>query len=787
MNQQELRELENKCIQEHAPACTAACPIHVDVRGLAAAVQQGDFSGGLRILRKTLPFPGIISYICDHPCQISCKRSEVGDAISIAALEKSCVVWGGELESIKPLPPKSKRVAVVGGGLSGLTAAFDLARKGYRVSIYEAAHQMGGFLWDIDRARLPESVILKDLLALESLGINIFLETPVKEKCINSNDVSYIEILGQNDAVFLGINRQAADNLLLSQSSCENIEVDPVTYMTNLDGVFAFSSALPASSKSPIFSVMEGRRTATSIDRYLQKVSLQASRANEGPYTTRLFTSVQGIPPLSKVLPEDSVSGFTVDEAVLEAKRCILCECMECVKVCEYLNHYGGYPKKYVREIYNNLSIVMGTRYSNKLINSCSLCGLCAEICPENLDMGSVCKEARQVMVQQERMPASAHDFALRDMAFSNSEKFALFRNQPGTNASQYAFFPGCQLSASSPDYIKMLYEALCQMLPASPGLGVGLILRCCGAPADWAGQVDLFQQAQEEFLDNYAALGNPQLILACSSCYQIFKTQFPQVDIISLWEIIDKYGLLAGLLENRSPTPKPLAIHDPCSTRYEKQIQDSARSILGKLGQAVNELELSREKTECCSYGGQMWLANPDLAAKTVQRRISESQKDYVTYCAMCRDFFARHGKPSLHLLDLIFGKDLHSLARRIGPGYSQRHENRAHLKRSMLKGIWGEDMADGEKYENLLLSITPEVQEMLDQRLILIEDIQQVVDYAETKNKKLLNKKTGHFLAYFKPAAVTYWVEYAPQGEAFVIYKAYSHRMEIGEETIQ
>ena len=60
------------------------------------------------------------------------------------------------------------------------------------------------------------------------------------------------------------------------------------------------------------------------------------------------------------------------------------------------------------------------------------------------------------------------------------------------------------------------------------------------------------------------------------------------------------------------------------------------------------------------------MWLANPELAAKAVQRRIAESPHDYVTYCAMCRDFFARQGKPTLHLLDLIYGADLQSLANR-------------------------------------------------------------------------------------------------------------------------
>jgi hypothetical protein len=149
-----------------------------------------------------------------------------------------------------------------------------------------------------------------------------------------------------------------------------------------------------------------------------------------------------------------------------------------------------------------------------------------------------------------------------------------------------------------------------------------------------------------------------------------------------------------------------------------------------------------------------------------------------------MCRDFFARQGKPTLHLLDLIFVEDPFRLADRRGPGYSQRHENRRRLKKKLLKEIWGEDMADKKAYEGIQLIIPREAQEMLEARQILVEDIQQVIEYAERTGSKLLNKRTRHFLAYYKPGTVTYWVEYSPAEEAYLIHKAYSHRMEIGEE---
>jgi Fe-S oxidoreductase len=447
---------------------------------------------------------------------------------------------------------------------------------------------------------------------------------------------------------------------------------------------------------------------------------------------------------------------------------------MECVKACEYLAHYGRYPRRYVREIYNNLSIVSGTRAANSLINSCSLCGLCGEICPEQLDMGPVNQAARRLMVEQNRMPPSAHDFALRDMAFSNSAHFALARNRPGRRTSDYVLFPGCQLSASSPEHVERVYAYLTDRMGDR---SVGLMLGCCGAPANWAGRAALFDSTLAVWREHLQAMGNPTVVLPCSSCHQVFKNHLPEVEIISLWEIFDQYGPPAGAAH----PSRTFSVHDPCTTRYEIHIQDSVRNIVERLGYQIEELTLSRERTECCSYGGLMWLANGSLARKVVRRRIAESDADYVTYCIMCRDFFARQGKRTLHILDLIYDEDIDERATRGSPGYSQRHENRVRLKRRLLKTIWGEEMDGSQPHETIRLNIAEDVQARLDERLILVEDIQRVIEYAERTRRRLFNPQTGRSLAYFKPTSVTYWVEYQPEGDGFTIFNAYSHRMEV------
>ena len=159
MEQEELRRLEDRCIQEQPPNCAAACPVHVDVRSMMAEAARGDFSQAARIFRKTVPFPGIVSRVCDQPCRSICKRGEAGDPLAVVSIEKACLDYAEELsEKIAVFPGKEKRVAVVGGGLSGLTAAFELAKKGYSVAVFEKGQQLGGSLWRFPEERLPREI-----------------------------------------------------------------------------------------------------------------------------------------------------------------------------------------------------------------------------------------------------------------------------------------------------------------------------------------------------------------------------------------------------------------------------------------------------------------------------------------------------------------------------------------------------------------------------------------------------------------------------------------------------
>jgi glutamate synthase (NADPH/NADH) small chain len=765
MEQSRLHELEDQCIQDCPPPCVSLCPVHVDIRQLCTMVVQGDFVTASKVFRKSVPFPEIIARTCDQPCQVNCNRDTLGGAIRVAELERACVEFAEDNpSSVTVLPRKNAHIAIIGGGLSGLTAAYDLSRKGYHVSLFEAQSRLGGRLWNLSQEQLPPDTITRETSLISHTWVDIHMNERADAGMILS---------GKFDAVYLGIGGQNLKEFELKMDHNGIPQVDPVTFQTSRPNIFTGGSTLRKHS-STILSVSDGRRAAISIDRFVQNVSLAASRTNEGAYITRLVTNLSGVEARDVITPAQSGKEYSIIEAKSEAARCMQCECMECVKACEYLKHYGSYPKKYIRETYNNLSIIMRVRSGNKFTNSCTLCGLCGEVCPTDLNMGAVNLEVRETMVKTGKMPISAHDFALRDMAFSNGEKFALALPSKGSKTCSYLFFPGCQLAASNPDYIPQIYDSLTSVLP-----DLGVMLRCCGAPADWSGEVGLFNNSLKELKNQWQELGKPAFILACSSCNRVFKQFLPEANVTSIWEVFQEHDLFP----KRRISGRQFVVHDPCTSRYENSWQNSVRDGLKAMGGTYHELMKSRNLTECCGYGGVAWLAHPELARNIVKRRIGEDDAAYLTYCVMCRDLFAAEGKPTLHLLDLMYAENLDALSTRKGPDYSQRHENRTRVRQKILNLLSGKDVLEVESHEKYKLNLSPQMRALLESRLILVEDIQKVIEHAETSGERFVNQESGHSLAYFKPNIITYWVEYSRSGEAYNVHDAYSHRMDFEE----
>jgi NADPH-dependent glutamate synthase beta subunit-like oxidoreductase len=787
MEKSELQEWEYKCIQEEAPQCTAGCPIHVDARLFVRQVGREEWDDAFKTLSKTMPFPRIVGRICDHPCEPLCKRGEVGEPISIGALERACIETTREKVKGVMLSRKKLRVAVIGSGLSSLTVAWDLLRKGYLVTIFEPGERLGGTLWEYPETLLPPHVISEELSLLESLGAVITLFAEVGREDFIAG------IHGEFDAVFVGLDAPGLNLHGLDRDGEEGARVEPLTLATSLNGLFAGGDCRKAGRLSPIAEVFEGRRAATSIDRYAMNVSMESGRDQEGPFATRLYTNIEGIEPLPRIAPGDPLRGYSAAEAVLEAKRCIQCECMECVKVCLYLERYKGYPKLYARQVFNNEKVIFGAaRTKNQFVNSCSTCGLCETVCPNAFFMGDLCLQARRTMVEKNFMPSSFHEFALRDMAHSSGERFELCRHEPGQEESAWLYFPSCQLCATSPGEVLASYRYLRERLSG----GVGIMLRCCGAPAFWAGRDDLFRESLETVRREWERMGRPRVITACSTCRTLFVDNIPEMETRTLWKTMEEIGLPDGVTSQAfGGEGRTVAIADPCITRHDRETQGSVRRIVQSLGFAIEELPLSGGKPECCGYGGLMYNADPNLARDVITHRTTRmeqpdttyyrttvSELDYLAYCAMCRDNLAAAGKRTAHLIELLFPNvDGADPACRGWISWSERRRNRALVKGAILAELGEKGGSSVEDYEKIVLDMSEEVRRRIDERRILEDDIRKVILHAEESGKRLRNAGTGHFLASLQSENVTFWVEYSPGDNGFTVHNAYCHRMKI------
>ncbi len=765
MEKSELNSLELSCIEEEAPWCQAACPLHVDARQLCRHLAAGEMAQAWGALLKQMPLPGVLGRICDHPCQQACRRGQAGDPLNISALERALVQTPEPSQRRLPLPARPGRVAVAGAGLGGLTAAWDLARKGWSVTVLTGLARLEDALLGLGLPQLPPSAVAGELARLAGERVAFQSGQDLGPGCA-------ARLLSEFDAVYLGF-----DDPSLGEPA-SSLDLDPATGAAGREGLFAGGLGEVVSL---VGLAAQARRAALSLDRHLQKVSLSAGRQGEGPQTTRLFTSLKGVEPLPAVAMADPAQGYSPEEARQEAARCLQCRCLECVKVCKYLEEFKAYPRSYARQVYNNEAIVKGQHAANLLVNSCMLCKLCTAVCPEGFAMAEMILGARQRMVAEGRMPPSAHEFALQDMDYSNGPDCALSRHQPGTSSSASLFFPGCQLGGSLPDHVQALYQHLCASLPG----GVGLMLGCCGAPARWAGREDRFGEVMAQLEAGWRDMGRPRIIAACPTCLGMLRGGLEAAQVESVWEALAQGQPPAGAGLPLPGTAGELALHDPCAARDDQALRDGVRHLLARLGGNPAELPLSGGLTQCCGFGGLAANANPALARKVVQERASQSGQDYVTYCAMCRDRLARAGKRTLHVLDLLFpaqaGPDP---AARPDPGFSARRENRARLKAGLLAGLWGEPPAPPVAQAGPELVVSAQLAELLEERRILLEDLRQVVAQAEATGRKFINPVSGRFLARWRGANVTFWVEYALEEGRAVAHNAYSHRMQVLEK---
>ena len=204
-NEEQALAEATRCIQCPKRSCIDGCPVEVDIPDFILAVRDGNMPEAVRILKSKNSLPGICGRVCpqESQCEETCTIAKKGAPIAIGRLERYVADWElsqGQMQKPELAKPTGKRVAVVGSGPAGLTAAADLAKLGHEVTIFEALHTAGGVLmYGIPEFRLPKHVVQTEVDFVRSLGVDVRLDSVV------GKTATVDEILDDGyDAVFLG-------------------------------------------------------------------------------------------------------------------------------------------------------------------------------------------------------------------------------------------------------------------------------------------------------------------------------------------------------------------------------------------------------------------------------------------------------------------------------------------------------------------------------------------------------------------------------------------------------
>lgn len=183
--------------------CVSQCPAGVDVPGYIALIAAGRNADAVRLIRKDNPMPAACAYICEHPCEDRCRRNLIDDAVNIRGLKRYAVDHAGDVPVPACAPATGKKVAVIGGGPGGLSAAYYLALMGHQVTIYEQRKKLGGMLrYGIPNYRLPRVVLDKEISDILSTGIEAHTETTI------GPDLTILDLKKKYDAIYIAIGAQ---------------------------------------------------------------------------------------------------------------------------------------------------------------------------------------------------------------------------------------------------------------------------------------------------------------------------------------------------------------------------------------------------------------------------------------------------------------------------------------------------------------------------------------------------------------------------------------------------
>lgn len=733
-----------RCLQFEPPFCTAACPFALNVHEFTERLRRGSFQAAYKTFQAAVGFPVLVSQLCAAPCKRVCPGYEHGSELQLPELERAVIAYCRNRDPVDyNVPPKPWRIAIVGAGPAGLGCALRCAQKKYTVTVFDGGDEPGGHL----RGLKSWPAYREDIrLQFQFEQVDWQMRQPIRD----------MGQLSDYDAVFLATG-EGGETFGLARLERG--------YESTRPGCFI---GTPWPGQDTVGAVALGLNAFNPMEHFLKTGRMGRQPAPAGT-NIRLDPCVQ---LRSAPVRGSGETVYTREEAKAEAKRCLRCRCDPCLRHCDLVGMYQKFPKRLMDEADATIepSALDGTgMIGTRSISTCNLCGLCAQVCPERVDLGEFFLQSRQRMQQLDTMPWPFHDYWLRDMAFANGEQARLFRPPPAGGPCTHLYFPGCQLGGSDPRYVSASYAALLKSRP-----GTGLLLQCCGAPAVWAGLEVERDAVLTQVRDAWLACGKPLMVFACPSCKKQFTRYLPEVEGVFLYDLLPD-----------GPAAQPCGgedacVFDPCASRDEPGLHSRVRTLAARAGLRLHPLPYEGRLARCCSWGGHVSVANPAYAARVVEARIGEDPAPYIAYCSNCRDVFAAAGKACKHLFDILFVPENGWF--RPAPTPTIRRENRRALKADLLRQFWKEENTM-QQPDPFPLLIPEALRQSIGNALLLEEDVRGVVAWCEKTGHKVLLGQSGRIAGHQVVGHTTIWVEYVPAEQGFALVRAYSHRMSIEE----
>ncbi len=359
--------------------CTIACPAHMDIPQMNRLLASGNYDKALKIVKQNIALPAVLGYICPAPCEGACRRKPIDGAVSICMLKR----FSGERGNFKEQISESTgfKVAIIGSGPAGLSAAYYLQKNGVQCTIFEKSQYTGGMLRiSIDDDKLPKGVLDHEISEIENIGVTFLLNSEVDKDKFDS-------ILREFDSVIIatGLISEEQKSWGISFNDKGFIANDN-TFQTNNKKVFAAGNAL-RSSRLAIRSLAQGKEAATAILQMLKgdKVVGQPLKFNSKfakliipEYAQYLKESVD----LKRIEPVNGfINGLTEEEVKNEASRCMHCDCRKATNCMLRDNsdiynaqqkHYYYDERKPVRKIFHDVIVYEPEK--------CIKCGICVRI-----------------------------------------------------------------------------------------------------------------------------------------------------------------------------------------------------------------------------------------------------------------------------------------------------------------------------------------------------------------------------------------------------------------------